>query len=69
MEQAFAKSGASDPAVVVDAVVAALAGASAPVVVVGKGTGAFMMLSHLPVRLGDRLVRSALGVSQALKPL
>ena len=69
MEQAFAKSGASDPAVVVDAVLAAIAGKSSPVVVVGKGTGAFMLLSRLPVGLRDRLIRSALGLSQALKPL
>jgi hypothetical protein len=69
IEQAFAKSGASDPTVVVDAVIAALAGRSSSVVVVGKGTGAFMLLSRLPVGLRDRLIRSALGVPQALKPL
>ena len=39
------------------------------VVVVGKGTGAFMMLSRFPVGLRDRLVRAALSLTKALKPL
>jgi hypothetical protein len=36
--------------------------------VVGKGAGAFVMMSRLPIRLRDRLVRSALGLNEALKP-
>ncbi len=68
MEQAFEKSGADDPHVVVEAVLAALWGRSRPVAVVGKGARSFVLLSHLPIRLRDRLVRSALGLSVALKP-
>ncbi len=53
----------------VNAVIAALSGRKTkPRAVVGKGAGAFMMMSRLPIRLRDRLVRSALGLSQALKP-
>jgi NAD(P)-dependent dehydrogenase (short-subunit alcohol dehydrogenase family) len=69
MERAFEKSGADDPEVVVKAVMAALsARRTKPRAVVGKGTGAFVVLSRLPTRLRDRLVRSALGLSKALQP-
>jgi NAD(P)-dependent dehydrogenase (short-subunit alcohol dehydrogenase family) len=69
MERAFERSGADDPEVVVRAVMAALSGRRAkPRAVVGKGAGAFVMMSRLPVRLRDRLVRSALGLSEALRP-
>jgi NAD(P)-dependent dehydrogenase (short-subunit alcohol dehydrogenase family) len=69
MERAFEKSGADDPEVVVKAVMAALSGRGAkPRAVVGKGTGAFVVLSRLPIRLRDRLVKSALGLSNALNP-
>jgi NAD(P)-dependent dehydrogenase (short-subunit alcohol dehydrogenase family) len=69
MERAFEKSGADDPEVVVNAVMAALSGRrTKPRAVVGKGARAFVMMSRLPIRLRDRLVRSALGLSQALKP-
>jgi NAD(P)-dependent dehydrogenase (short-subunit alcohol dehydrogenase family) len=70
MERAFEKSGADDPDVVVKAVMAALSARRAkPRAVVGKGAGAFVMMSRLPIRLRDRLVRSALGLSAALKPI
>lgn len=70
MERAIAKSGADDPQVVVRAVMSALSGEhSKPHVVVGKGTGAILLLSRLPVRLRDRLTRSALGLSKALRPV
>ena len=69
MERAFEKSGADDPEVVVKAVMALLSGRSAkPRAVVGKGAGAFVLLSRLPIRLRDRLVKSALGLSEALRP-
>jgi NAD(P)-dependent dehydrogenase (short-subunit alcohol dehydrogenase family) len=69
MERAFEKSGADDPDVVVKAVTTALAARRAkPRAVVGKGAGAFVMMSRLPTRLRDCLVRSALGLSAALKP-
>lgn len=68
MEKAFARSGADDPRVVVDAAVAALAGRGPAVRVVGRGAGAFVLLSRLPTGLRDRLVRNALGLSKALKP-
>jgi NAD(P)-dependent dehydrogenase (short-subunit alcohol dehydrogenase family) len=69
MERAFEKTGADDPEVVVRAVMTALTGRGAKLrVVVGKGTGAFVLMSRLPVRLRDRLMRSALGLSRALKP-
>jgi NAD(P)-dependent dehydrogenase (short-subunit alcohol dehydrogenase family) len=68
MERAFEKSGADDPEVVVRAVIAALSGRRAkPRAVVGKGAGAFVLASRLPIRLRDRLVKSALGLSEALK--
>jgi NAD(P)-dependent dehydrogenase (short-subunit alcohol dehydrogenase family) len=69
MERAFERSGADDPEVVVTAILAALSGRSRPVIVVGKGSGAFMLLSRFPIRLRDRLLRSALGLSVALAPL
>ena len=69
MERAFEKSGADDPQVVVKAVVAALSGRrTKPRAGVGKGASAFIMMSRLPVRLRDRLVRSALGLGKALQP-
>ena len=69
MERAFEKSGADNPEVVVTAVMAALSGRrTKPRAVVGKGAGAFVLMSRLPIRLRDRLVRSALGLSEALKP-
>ncbi len=69
MERAFEKSGADDPEVVVKAVMAALSSRRAkPRAAVGRGTGAFVLMSRLPIRLRDRLVRSALGLSEALKP-
>ena len=69
MERAFEKSGADDPDVVVKAVVAALFGRNAKLrAVVGKGAGAFVLMSRLPVRLRDRLMKSALGLSEALRP-
>ncbi len=69
MERAFEKSGADDPEVVVRAVIAALSGRRAKLrAVVGKGDGAFVLASRLPIRLRDRLVKSALGLSEALRP-
>jgi NAD(P)-dependent dehydrogenase (short-subunit alcohol dehydrogenase family) len=69
MERAFEKSGADDPGVVVKAVMAALSGRGAKLrAVVGKGAWAFVLMSRLPIRLRDRLVRSALGLGEALKP-
>jgi NAD(P)-dependent dehydrogenase (short-subunit alcohol dehydrogenase family) len=69
MERAFDKSGADDPEIVVKAVIAALSRRRAkPWAVVGKGAGAFVLMSRLPIRLRDRLVRSALGLSNALRP-
>ena len=35
---------------------------------VGKGNGALLLLSRLPIRLLDRMVKSALGRSGALNP-
>jgi NAD(P)-dependent dehydrogenase (short-subunit alcohol dehydrogenase family) len=69
MERAFEKSGADNPELVVDAVIAALSRRrTKPRAVVGKGAGAFVMMSRLPIRLRDRLMRSALGLNEALKP-
>jgi NAD(P)-dependent dehydrogenase (short-subunit alcohol dehydrogenase family) len=69
MERAFEKASADDPEVVVKAVMAALSGRQTkPRAVVGKGAGAFVLMSRLPTRLRDRLVRLALGLSEALKP-
>ncbi len=70
MDRAFEKAGADDPEVVVDAVIEAVfAKRPKPRVVVGKGTGALLMLSRLPVRTRDKLVKSALGLTKALKPV
>jgi hypothetical protein len=69
MERAFEKASADDPEVVVKTVMAALSGhRTKPRAVIGKGAGAFMLMSRLPIRLRDRLVRSALGLSEALRP-
>ena len=69
MDRAFEKAGADDPEVVVNAVIKALfRRRPKPRVVVGKGTGALLMLSRLPVRVRDKLVKSALGLATALKP-
>lgn len=68
MDRAFEKAGADDPAVVVAAIERALfARSPRPELVVGKGSGAFVLLSRLPTRLRDRLVKSALGVGALLK--
>jgi NAD(P)-dependent dehydrogenase (short-subunit alcohol dehydrogenase family) len=68
MDRAFEKAGADDPKVVVDAVIDALfQSRPKPRVVVGKGTGALLMLSRLPIRTRDKLVKAALGLTTALK--
>ena len=68
-DRAFQKAGADDPKVVADAVMKAFAGRGMkPRAVVGKGTGALLLLSRLPIRLRDRMVKSALGLSGALNP-
>ena len=68
MDRAFEKAGADDPTVVVDAVITALFQTRPkPRVVVGKGTGALLMLSRLPIRMRDKLVKNALGLTAALK--
>src|SRR5271170_565389 len=69
-DRAFEKAGADDPQVVVEAVIKALFGnGSRPRVVVGRGTGAMLMLKWFPVRLRDRLVKRALGLTTALEPV
>ena len=69
MDRAFERSGADDPEVVVNAVIKALfRKRPKPRMVVGKGTGALLMLSRLPVRARDKLVKRALGLATALKP-
>jgi len=69
MERAFERSGADDPEVVVCAVMAVVSGRGARLrAVAGKGAGVFVMMSRLPIRLRDRLMKSALGLSEALKP-
>jgi NAD(P)-dependent dehydrogenase (short-subunit alcohol dehydrogenase family) len=68
MDRAFEKAGADDPEVVVDAVIKAVSGKRPkPRVVVGKGTSALLMLSYLPIRTRDKLVKNALGLTNALK--
>jgi len=68
MDRAFDKAGADDPRVVVEAVMKALCGNRVrPRAVVGKGTGALLVLSRLPIALRDKLVKDALGLSAALK--
>jgi NAD(P)-dependent dehydrogenase (short-subunit alcohol dehydrogenase family) len=67
-DEAFEKAGADDPTVVVDAVITALfENRPKNRVVVGKGTGALLMLSRLPIRTRDKLVKNALGLTAALK--
>ena len=69
MDRAFEKAGADNPDVVVKAVLDALFKKRPKFrVVVGKGTGALLMLSRLPLRTRDKLVKSALGLTAALKP-
>jgi hypothetical protein len=54
MERAFEKSGTDDSEVVVRAVMAALSGRGAKLrAVVGKGTGAFVLFSRLPIPTGS----------------
>jgi len=68
MDRAFEKAGADDPTVVVDAVMTALyEKRPRNRVVVGKGTGALLMLSRLPIRMRDKLVKNALGLTAALR--
>jgi NAD(P)-dependent dehydrogenase (short-subunit alcohol dehydrogenase family) len=68
IDRAFEKAGADDPKVVVEAVINALfRDRSNPRVVVGRGTGTVLILSWLPTRMRDRLVKNALGLSAALK--
>lgn len=70
MDSAFEKAGADDPAVVVDAIIRALfRSCPNPRIVVGRGTGALMLLARLPIRMRDRLVKNALGLTDALKPM
>ena len=69
MDRAFEKAGADNPDVVVKAALYALfKKRPKPRVVVGKGTGALLMLSRLPLRMRDKLIKSALGLTAALKP-
>ena len=69
MDRAFEKAGADNPDVVVKAALDALfKKRPKPRVVVGKGTGALLMLSRLPLRMRDKLIKSALGLTAALKP-
>jgi NAD(P)-dependent dehydrogenase (short-subunit alcohol dehydrogenase family) len=69
MDRAFEKAGADNPDVVVKAVLDALFKKRPKSrVVVGKGTGALLMLSRLPLRTRDKLLKSALGLTAALKP-
>jgi NAD(P)-dependent dehydrogenase (short-subunit alcohol dehydrogenase family) len=69
MDRAFEKAGADNPDVVVKAVLDALFNKRPKSrVVVGKGTGALLMLSRLPLRTRDKLLKSALGLTAALKP-
>jgi NAD(P)-dependent dehydrogenase (short-subunit alcohol dehydrogenase family) len=69
VDRAFEKAGGDNPDVVVTAVLDALfKKRPKPRVVVGKGTGALLMLSWLPLRKRDKLVKSALGLTAALKP-
>ena len=69
MDRAFEKAGADDPEVVVNTVIKTLFRRRPKArVVVGKGTGVLLMLSRLPVRARDKLVKRALGLATALKP-
>jgi NAD(P)-dependent dehydrogenase (short-subunit alcohol dehydrogenase family) len=70
MDRAFEKAGGDSPDVVVKAVIEALfKKRPRSRVVVGKGTGALLMLARLPLRTRDKLVKSALGLTAALKPI
>jgi len=70
MDRAFEKAGADDPQVTVDAVIKALfRNRFSARAVVGKRTSMMLMLSRLPIRARDRLVKGALGLSTVLKPL
>ena len=70
MDRAFEKAGADDPQVTVDAVIKALfQNRFSARAVVGRRTSAMLMLSRLPIRARDRLVKGALGLGAALKPL
>jgi hypothetical protein len=70
MDRAFDKAGADDPEVTVDAVIKApFQNRFSARAVVGKRTSVMLMLSPLPIRARDRLVKGALGLSAALKPL
>jgi NAD(P)-dependent dehydrogenase (short-subunit alcohol dehydrogenase family) len=69
MDRAFEKAGADDPKVVVEAVMNAFSGRrTKPRTVVGKGTGMLLMLSWLPIRTREKVVKSALGLTAALNP-
>jgi NAD(P)-dependent dehydrogenase (short-subunit alcohol dehydrogenase family) len=70
MREAFAKFGADQPDVVVDAVVAALTSRNKPKprVLVGKGASQMAFLSRLPIRMRDRMLMSSLGIAKALAP-
>jgi NAD(P)-dependent dehydrogenase (short-subunit alcohol dehydrogenase family) len=70
MDRAFEKAGADDPEVTVEAVIKALfRNRFSARAVIGKRTSAMLMLSRLPIRARDRLVKGALGLTAALKPL
>jgi NAD(P)-dependent dehydrogenase (short-subunit alcohol dehydrogenase family) len=70
MDRAFEQAGADDPEVTVDVVTKALFRARFSArTVVGRRTSAMLMLSRLPIRVRDRLVKGALGLTAALKPL
>ena len=68
MDRAFEKASADDPGLVVDAVTKALfRNRPDPRIVVGKRTGTLMLLARFPIRIRDRLVNNALGLTDALK--
>jgi NAD(P)-dependent dehydrogenase (short-subunit alcohol dehydrogenase family) len=68
MDKAFERAGADNPEVVVTAIRKALIQRyPKPRVVVGRGTGGMLFLARLPIRTRDRLLKSALGLSVALK--
>ena len=70
MDRAFEKAGADDPGLVVDAVTKALfRNRPDPRIVVGKRTGTLMLLARFPIRIRDKLVNNALGLTDALKPV
>ncbi len=64
MDRAFEKAWADDPEVVVKAVMRALSGNRTKLrMAVGKGTGALLMLSRLPIGARDKFVKNALGLT------